>query len=292
MADPLACAIARFNAEEYRDALLAFEERWHAERGDVLRACIQLSNALNQLRLGLVTSPRRLLASAEALLAGQTEPYEGLDLAALRAYAGAVRAVIPEGLETGSGSVPWDAVPRLRIERTPGGRTLAITVEPGAPDDFADLRAFVAEATREAFDHPDLTAEQRAENAWVADIAPDTYARSLADPARRVLVARVAGVAAGFVIADRAAAPCPEIDWLIVTPAFHGAGVARVLMDAALAWLGDDTDVQLGVIHYNARAIAFYRKYGFADTGRTSRRHAIPRRLLVRPRGGGGETAS
>jgi hypothetical protein len=117
MTDPLTRAVAHFDAEEYRDALLAFEERWHAERSDVLRALIQLSNALNQLRIGLVTSPRRLLASAEHLLAPYTEPYEGIDLVAVRAYIGTVRAVIPDELETGSGSVPWEHVPRLTIRR-------------------------------------------------------------------------------------------------------------------------------------------------------------------------------
>jgi hypothetical protein len=130
MTDPITRAIAHFDAEEYRDALLAFEERWHAERSDVLRACIQLANALNQLRLGLVTSPRRLLASAERLLAPYAEPYEGIDLVAVRRYIGAVRAAIPEGLETGAGSVPWDSVPRLRIGRMP--QVPAVVVAPGA----------------------------------------------------------------------------------------------------------------------------------------------------------------
>ena len=34
MNDSLARAITHFNAEEYRTALLAFEELWHAERSD------------------------------------------------------------------------------------------------------------------------------------------------------------------------------------------------------------------------------------------------------------------
>jgi hypothetical protein len=116
MTDPLTRAITHFNAGQYREALLAFEERWHGERSDVLRALIQLSNAMNQLRLGLVTSPRHLLASAERLLAADAELYEGIDLAALRAAIGSVRAVIPDGIETGEGSVPWDTVPRVLIE--------------------------------------------------------------------------------------------------------------------------------------------------------------------------------
>jgi hypothetical protein len=118
MNDPLTRAITHFNAEEYRAALLAFEELWHAERSDFLRALIQLCNALNQLRLGLVTAPRRSLASADALLAGCPSRYAGLDVAALRDYIASVRACIPDGLETGAGHVDWTDVPRaeLRVE--------------------------------------------------------------------------------------------------------------------------------------------------------------------------------
>src|SRR4029079_3143580 len=114
MADPFTRAIAHFNAEDYRAALLAFEERWHAERNDFLRAMIQLCNALNQLRIGLVTAPRRSLASADALLAGCLAP-EALDVSALRAYIATVRACIPDGLETGAGCVDWADVPSIQL---------------------------------------------------------------------------------------------------------------------------------------------------------------------------------
>jgi hypothetical protein len=117
MNDPLARAIAHFNAEDYRAALLAFEERWHAERSDFSRALIQLCNALNQLRIGLVTAPRRSLASADALLADCPPCCEGLDVAPLRAYIASVRACIPAGLETGAGRVDWAEVPRIQLER-------------------------------------------------------------------------------------------------------------------------------------------------------------------------------
>ena len=115
MNDPFTRAIAHFNAEDYRAALLAFEERWHAERSDFLRALIQLCNALNQLRLGLVTAPRRSLASAEVLLAGCPLRCEGLDVGALRDYIASVRACIPDGMETGAGHVDWANVPRMQL---------------------------------------------------------------------------------------------------------------------------------------------------------------------------------
>ena len=115
MTDPFTRAIERFNAEEYREALLAFEELWAGERTEFLRGLIQLCNALNQLRLGLVTSPRYLLSRADALLAGYAPRHAGLDVDGLRAYIAAVRAQIPDGVETGDGRVAWEQVPRLRL---------------------------------------------------------------------------------------------------------------------------------------------------------------------------------
>ncbi|MCU0491564.1 MAG: DUF309 domain-containing protein [Chloroflexaceae bacterium] len=112
---PLAEGVAHFNAGRYRDALLAFEARWHAERSDLLRALIQLSNAMNQLRLGLLTGPRRNLASAAALLAPLPERCEGLDVAGLRQAVASVRACIPAGVESGAASLPWETVPVVQL---------------------------------------------------------------------------------------------------------------------------------------------------------------------------------
>jgi hypothetical protein len=116
MTNPFARAVGHFNAEEYREALLAFEECWGAERTEFLRGLIQLCNALNQLRLGLITSPRYLLARADALLLPYAPRYAGLDVDRLRAYIAAVRALIPDDVETGAGRVVWERVPRLRLD--------------------------------------------------------------------------------------------------------------------------------------------------------------------------------
>ncbi len=111
-------AITHFNAEDYRAALLAFEERWASERSDELRALILLSNALNQIRLGLITGPRRNLASAATLLATLPSSSIGLDIAALRAYIATLHALIPSDIESGAGHIAWENVPRLRLTRT------------------------------------------------------------------------------------------------------------------------------------------------------------------------------
>jgi hypothetical protein len=110
--------IAHFNAESYRDALLAFEECWFEDRSDFLRGLIQLSNALNQLRLGFITAPRRTLASAAHLLAPYAPAHCGLDVVALCADIASVRACIPDDIESGQGSVAWDDLPRPRLLRS------------------------------------------------------------------------------------------------------------------------------------------------------------------------------
>ncbi|NJK81229.1 MAG: DUF309 domain-containing protein [Chloroflexaceae bacterium] len=113
-------AIHLFNAEHYREALLAFEERWHAERSDFLRGLINLANAMNQLRLGLVAGPRRNLTVARALLSAYEPQHEGLDIVRIRAYIAELQALISDEspLDTPHG-VPWAQVPRLHLSIPP-----------------------------------------------------------------------------------------------------------------------------------------------------------------------------
>lgn len=156
-------------------------------------------------------------------------------------------------------------------------------VSPAVAADFDSVEDFVAASIRDAFDHPDLTPEQRAENQWVVDIAPRSCRSAIGRDDRAAFVARIGGRMAGFVIVDRKDPALPEIDWLIVHPDFHGAGVAGRLMNAAFAWIGEGRAIKLGVIGYNRRAIAFYEKHGFRDTGRVAGTHKIPRKLMIRP---------
>ncbi len=60
-----------------------------------------------------------------------------------------------------------------------------------------------------------------------------------------------------------------EIQRFYVDRRYHGTGVASTLMQGTLdtARLAGATVVWLGVWERNARAIAFYRKYGFTDVG-------------------------
>jgi ribosomal protein S18 acetylase RimI-like enzyme len=159
-------------------------------------------------------------------------------------------------------------------------------IAPGMQEDFLGIDAFVADAISDAFYRPDLTDAQLAENAWIVEIASRSCLGAIGNSARVVLVAKDGDTLAGFVIADRSDPAIPEIDSLIVAKSHRGTGVAAALMNAAMDWIGPDVPIKLGVIHFNARAIAFYKKFGFVDTGEIVGRHKIPRKLFIRPAGG------
>lgn len=166
----------------------------------------------------------------------------------------------------------------------PSGRD-DVVVRVGKPEDFVGLDERAAETILNAFDHPDLTAAQRAENRRIVAMAQQSCSAAAGDPNCEVFVATVAERSAGFAIVAAGIKPCAEdrfeIDSFIVFSEYQGRGVAQGLMEAALEWVGENC-VQLGVIHYNARAIAFYEKYGFKDTETLIEGHEIPRKLLKR----------
>jgi ribosomal protein S18 acetylase RimI-like enzyme len=102
-------------------------------------------------------------------------------------------------------------------------------------------------------------------------------AREIADEGCSTLLLEADGQAAGFAQLrwgdppDCVAGRIPgEIQRFYLLQAFHGAGLAAMLMDACLDALrrrGCDV-AWLGVWEENPRAIAFYRKHGFAEAGR------------------------
>lgn len=105
--------------------------------------------------------------------------------------------------------------------------------------------------------------------------APAWFAHAIQANAGLAYVARSDGATLGYLLLQRAAHAAIAADhplqlWQIyVVPAAHGAGVAAQLMQAALAHAraGRHDVVWLGVSAHNARAIAFYRKHGFAEIG-------------------------
>lgn len=146
-----------------------------------------------------------------------------------------------------------------------------------SPADAATLSAFgrrVYAATFAADNDP-------AQLATYLDAAytPEAQAAELADDRIRTLLARGADDAiVGFAQVRRGPVPdcvpdpeAIELWRFYVDPAWHGRGVARLLMEAALdlarATGGDARAIWLGVWERNARAQAFYRKCGFVPVG-------------------------
>lgn len=52
---------------------------------------------------------------------------------------------------------------------------------------------------------------------------------------------------------------------LYVDKAWHGKGVGSALMQKVVDWFDPNVPIELGVVTYNERAKAFYRKWGFQE---------------------------
>lgn len=52
---------------------------------------------------------------------------------------------------------------------------------------------------------------------------------------------------------------------LYVDKSWHGKGVGAALMQKVIDWFDDTKPIELGVVSYNERAKAFYRKWGFEE---------------------------
>ena len=102
--DELLRAATLFNAGEWREALLGFEHVWLQVRTDELKAYVQLSNAVLQLHLGLISSPRRLLGRATQLLC-ENPATLGVDVVSLLRAIRQVQSVIPDEVESGEGTL-------------------------------------------------------------------------------------------------------------------------------------------------------------------------------------------
>ena len=156
---------------------------------------------------------------------------------------------------------------------------MAVTVRAATADDAETLHA-VAAATFALACPPHVTPESVA--TFVADVlSVDCFRRYIADPARNLFLAEDEEQPAGYAMlvagepADgdvRAALrlrPTAELSKIYVVPGHHGAGVSRLLMDAALDSAGrrGAVGVWLGVNQLNERAQRFYRKSGFEQVG-------------------------
>jgi ribosomal protein S18 acetylase RimI-like enzyme len=105
---------------------------------------------------------------------------------------------------------------------------------------------------------------------------PEIQLQEITDAGLVTLLADIDGELAGFAqLRLRAPQPCipatnpMELSRLYVAKSWHGCGVAQRLMHRVLETVQSQrcTDLWLGVWERNARALAFYRKFGFTMVG-------------------------
>ncbi|WP_378147847.1 GNAT family N-acetyltransferase [Cnuibacter sp. UC19_7] len=118
-----------------------------------------------------------------------------------------------------------------------------------------------------------------------ANLTEERFAEYLADSSRVIMIAegeRARSELAGYTMlvegepsdADVSSAlrlrPTIELSKVYLREQYHGAGVARALVDATIAAATDTAakGVWLGVNDRNARAVRFYEKSGFERVGR------------------------
>lgn len=161
------------------------------------------------------------------------------------------------------------------------------TLRHAAAADAARLTRFAQSAFMDTFG-PDNTPEDMA--AYVGEAFSEAAQRAeIADPRVTVLIAEQQGDLAGYAMLRDGDAPAPvraaldgdavasptraiEIVRLYAGQRWLGAGIGPALMQRCLdeAAARGRQVVWLGVWERNARAIAFYRRWGFADVGAQS----------------------
>lgn len=149
-----------------------------------------------------------------------------------------------------------------------------VTVRRIGPEALAELQSISRRTFSETFALHNTQADL---DAYLRErLGGDRLARELGDPDSFFFFATVDGAVAGYMKLNRGAAQTEaqgddamELERLYVDRAFHGRGVAPLLLEAgiALASASGFGRLWLGVWEENARAIAFYEKHGFATFG-------------------------
>jgi ribosomal protein S18 acetylase RimI-like enzyme len=149
-----------------------------------------------------------------------------------------------------------------------------ISIEPAAVSD-AEALSRLAAATF-ALACPPGTPQRDIDSYIDSELQPRHFLDHCSDPSKRVFTARVDGQIAGYLMLSTGEAPVEvkcvrpiELQRIYVLPDYHGAGVAKALMERAeqQARAGNHDALWLGVSRHNPRAISFYEKHGFKVVG-------------------------
>lgn len=75
-----------------------------------------------------------------------------------------------------------------------------------------------------------------------------------------------------------------ELASIYVDTAWHGTGVGAQLIEKVIAWFDSSKPIELGVVTYNERAKAFYRKWGFEEIPNSETKFAdlLPEIRMIR----------
>lgn len=144
------------------------------------------------------------------------------------------------------------------------------TIRPAAVDDTVEIRRMHAESWLATYPSP----ENGVTYQWVKDytdtwLTPEALResegyvqRAIEDKAGFYRLAEQDSRIVGFVHAVTNDDGSKELKAIYTHPDTFGTGLAQMLMDQAIDWIGDTTTT-LNVASYNTRAIKFYGKYGF-----------------------------
>ena len=160
-----------------------------------------------------------------------------------------------------------------------------MTTRPGQESDFTHLETFVWQAIFPSFDVPGLTDEQRRENDTMVEQARTRVLEALEQPEYSVFTAwdERRRALSGYLILEGSPGEYSTITELIVRRSDWGQGVGESLLREAIREVGPYQGVQLAVRGYNTRAIAFFAKHGFVDSGESAAGDfAIDRVLMLR----------
>jgi ribosomal protein S18 acetylase RimI-like enzyme len=148
---------------------------------------------------------------------------------------------------------------------------MSVTVRRVAEDDWAALREIRREMLADtplAYLETVADAEARSESEWRfranrGSAGPTDLALAAEDPA-------VPGHWVGYLACFIDGPGQGHVVSVYVAPSHRGSGLANELLDGVVAWAGGEAGLDRLHLHVhedNGRARAFYRRYGFTETG-------------------------
>lgn len=172
-------------------------------------------------------------------------------------------------------------------------RSPLVTTRQATPSDVALLAALGASTFTDTFA---MDNDPRDMALYIAESFGEAIQRAeLEDPRHTIFLAERNGATAGYAMLRNGPAPAcvcdsdaMEIVRLYSVKRFLGGGVGATLMQRCLVEAAErgSSTIWLGVWEHNARAIGFYKRWGFVDVGAQEFMLGRDRqldRLMVRP---------